>query len=95
MGWKQGQEEIILDYMTAGQKSSLGLPPIAQPCLGILTEGSRGGMGADGAAGWEVWVSVWEPGHSTPSLLTESTTSQPLPRTGTAGPAEGEHASGL
>lgn len=46
LGWKQGQEEIILDYMAAGEESSLDSPPAAQPWLGILAEGSRGGTGA-------------------------------------------------
>lgn len=41
-----GQGEIILDYMAAGQESSLGSPPAAPPWLGILAEGSPEGRGA-------------------------------------------------
>lgn len=48
MDWKQGQEEIILDYVMAGQKSSLDAPPITQPCPRHAHGGQDGWCGG----GW-------------------------------------------
>lgn len=69
LGWEQGQEEVIFNYMMAGQKSSLAPPPITQPCRGIPIMGSTGGTGADVAAwGWAGWrVPVWEPSSQHPN----------------------------
>lgn len=49
-------------------------------------------MGADGAAqgGEGGGCQCGGPGHSIPSMLTESRMSHALPRTSTVGPAEGE-----
>lgn len=93
--WTGNRMRKRSDYMMAGQKSSLDAPPITQPF-------HRHGHGAQ-----DGWYGGWmgprgaredggcgSPDHSIPTILTESTMSCSLPRTGMVGPCRRAHCLG-